>query len=235
MEIEKKNSVIIADETTRSFAEKYPRWMPVAESGQMFRSLQKEILPHMTHDTGFNRFTQTEWKSARLVGSISTEPRMRYKYGTAKERWTLNLTFSDFPWLDELRTRLELEVAGHPLNFVFINFYRPSTAEHPKDAIGWHSDAEDDMVSGASIISLSFGDTRHFAFRRRGETKILCQTPLADGDLVAMRGNIQKHYEHCVTERGAKNCLQGRFNLTFRQFLPQAQAPQSVTKKLKIE
>jgi alkylated DNA repair dioxygenase AlkB len=234
MEKRIESEMIINDPASGSLVEKNPQWLSREECNLFFQRLTDEILPSMDHDTGYNRFTQTEWKSARLVGSISTVSRMRYKYGTAKERWTLNLTFTDFPWLDELRIRLEQEVAGHPLNFVFINFYRPSTPEHPKDAIGWHSDAEDDMVSGASIISLSFGDTRHFAFRRRGETKILCQTPLADGDLITMRGNIQKHYEHCITERGAKRCLQGRFNLTFRQFLPQA--PQDpVNKKLKTE
>ena len=129
----------------------------------------------------------------------------------------MELTFSQLPWLDELRHRLQ-DLCGHELNFVFVNFYRPSTEEHPDDQLGWHADDENDMVVNSSIVSVSVGDARTFAFRKKGETRQHCATVLENGDVAIMRGETQKHYQHAVTAKGVKKCMKGRWNLTFRQF-----------------
>lgn len=184
-----------------------------------------ELLPLLTHDRG--KMFGREWVSKRLTCTIATTPGVSYKYSSV-ERTTLDTTFSELPELDALRVKMEA-LCGHALNFVFINYYRPSTASHPDDQLGYHSDDDSEMVPGSSIVSVSLGDTRHFAFRRKGETKMACQTALADGDVVLMCGETQSHFEHAITTRGAKQCTRGRWNLTFRQFkLPVSLAPTAV-------
>lgn len=201
-------------EDDKSLVIKYIQWLSEKERKALFDDMSKHVLPLLTHDTGFNRFTGKEWKSQRLVGTISVKPGVSYKYGTAKARCTMTTTFQDLPWLDKLRRDMEV-LSGHALNFVFINWYRPGT----KDNLGWHSDDEADMSRGAPIVSVSVGDARWFAFRKKGETKMHCQSKLVDGDIVIMQGETQKHYEHAITTREAgKNCTKGRWNLTFRHF-----------------
>lgn len=206
-------SLHIIDEGTSTVL-KYPQWLGETERMCLFENMSKHVLPLMTHDVGFNRFTGKEWKSQRLVGTIAVKPGVSYKYGTAKARHTLTTTFEDLPWLDALRKDMEA-LCGQELNFVFINWYRPGT----KDNLGWHSDDEADMSKGSPIVSVSVGDARWFAFRKKGETKMACQSKLVDGDIVIMQGNTQQHYEHAITTREAgKNCVRGRWNLTFRHF-----------------
>lgn len=219
--------VLICDDNGATVTH-FPRWVTPEETEPLIAQMETRLLPLMDHDRGFNRFTNKEWISQRLIATISTSPGVSYHYGTAKKRTTCDTTFDDLPWLEDLRQRAE-KLCGKELNFVFCNFYRPSTPEHPEDHLGWHSDAEQEMAPGAPIVSVSFGDTRHFAFRRKGETKTLLQTPLMNGDAVIMAGTTQKHYEHCVTKKGAKQCTKGRWNLTFRNFT------EATRKKHKIE
>lgn len=212
---------VIADEASRSFVDLYPEWLSAAASDELFRQLSEHVLPHMDHDRGV--MYGKPWTSKRLVGTISTGAGVSYSYSSVK-RLTMQLTFAELPWLDDIRRQME-ELCGHKLNFVFLNFYRPSTDEHPDDQLGWHSDDEVDMVAGASIVSLSVGDTRTFAFRKKGETGQYCATPLAQGDVAIMRGNTQTHYQHAVTTKGVKLSKRGRWNLTFRQFRDAPAAP----------
>lgn len=202
----------------------FPKWLPVSQTEPLITQMELELLPLMTHDRGFNRFTGKEWISQRLVATISTGAGVEYQYGTAKKRVTCQTTFDDLPWLDELRRQAET-LCGHELNFVFCNFYRPNT----EDNLGWHSDSEKEMVPGSAIVSMSFGDTRDFAFRRKavkGEKSLTI--PLANGDVVIMAGNTQKFYEHSVTKKGAKKCTKGRWNLTFRRFAEQTNKKRKV-------
>lgn len=189
---------------------KYPGWLPEGERKTLFSRLTKHVLPLMDHDRGV--FMGKPWVSKRLVGTVSVRPGVSYSYSTV-QRKSMSITFADLPWLEDLRVRMEA-LCGHSLNFVFINWYRP----YSDDKLGYHSDDEADMIKGASIVSLSVGDTRHFAFRKKGETKMLHQTPLEDGDVAVMRGETQSHYQHAITEKGAKKSTRGRWNLTFRQF-----------------
>lgn len=197
-------------EDDKSQVIKYPGWLPEAERATLFQNLTAEVLPLMTHDKGV--FMGKPWTSKRLVATISTHPGVSYSYSSVKRK-SLDVTFAALPWLEALRVRMEA-LCGHALNFVFINWYRPNT----DDQLGFHADDETDMTKGASIVSLSVGDTRHFAFRKKGETKIHCQTPLNDGDVAIMQGETQSHYQHAITSKGSKKCTRGRWNLTFRLF-----------------
>lgn len=210
---------VMSDEQTGSYVDLYEHELSREEADELYGLLQQHLLPHMSQDRG--RMYGKEWASKRLAGTVSTAPGIRYSYSSVT-RTTMELTFAELPWLDAVRRRMEA-LCGHELNFVFLNFYRPSTAEHPDDNIGWHADDEAEMVPGSSIVSLSCGDTRWFAFRKKaknsdGKQPMACQTALATGDVAIMRGEVQKHYQHSITTRGAKASTRGRWNLTFRRF-----------------
>jgi alkylated DNA repair dioxygenase AlkB len=206
---------LLNDTQKGASVEKYPGYLSGDESDELFRLLSATVLEHMTHD--MIKMYGKVHESKRKVATISERPNVPYSYARTT-RNSIQLTFGDLPWLDAIRRRME-QLCGHELNFVFLNFYRPYSPETPDDKLGFHSDSEPDMVPGSNIVSLSVGDTRHFAFRNKGETGILCQTPLQNGDVCIMKGTTQEHYEHAITARGAKQCTRGRFNLTFRQFV----------------
>jgi alkylated DNA repair dioxygenase AlkB len=116
------------------------------------------------------------------------------------------------PWTPSLlvvRERLEA-LLGTAFDYVFVNRYRDG-----RDSVAWHGDHE---ISGKVVASLSLGATREFDFRPKRESDLRPRTialALAHGDLVVMRGETQRYWEHRV--RKDPRVHEVRINLTFRQ------------------
>jgi alkylated DNA repair dioxygenase AlkB len=116
------------------------------------------------------------------------------------------------PWTPHLlavRERLEA-LLGTGFDYVFVNRYRDG-----RDSVAWHGDHE---ISGKVVASLSLGATREFDFRPKRESDLRPRTialDLAHGDLVVMRGETQRYWEHRV--RKDPRVREARINLTFRQ------------------
>jgi alkylated DNA repair dioxygenase AlkB len=113
------------------------------------------------------------------------------------------------PQLLLVRERLEALLATG-FDYVFVNRYR-----NGNDSVAWHGDHE---TSGKVVASLSLGATRGFDFRPKRETDLRPRTialDLAHGDLVVMRGETQRYWEHRV--RKDPRVHEQRINLTFRQ------------------
>jgi len=119
------------------------------------------------------------------------------------------------PFLLELKQQVA-EFLGEekPFNFVLINEYKDGS-----QTIGWHADDERDIEPGSVIASLSVGDERDFRLRPKDPSErhgrsTTTSVRLRHGDLLAMHGNTQKHYEHSVPR--TKKHRKPRYNLTFR-------------------
>ncbi len=116
------------------------------------------------------------------------------------------------PWtprLLEVRERLETSLATG-FDYMFVNRYRDG-----RDSVAWHGDHE---IEGKVVASLSLGATREFGFRPKAGTDLRPRTialDLAHGDLVVMRGETQRYWEHRV--RKDPRVRDQRINLTFRQ------------------
>lgn len=119
--------------------------------------------------------------------------------------------------------------------------------------VGWHSDAEDDLVDGSSICTLSLGSDREFQLRhhaesltgkRQTELNLKLKTGelnkdeltdedkrcisykvgnnpdwnksivLSQGDMLVMKGNLQKNWRHRITKTNA--IVGPRIAITFR-------------------
>ena len=113
------------------------------------------------------------------------------------------------PLLLAVRERLETVLATG-FDYVFVNRYRDG-----RDSVAWHGDHE---IDGKVVASLSLGATREFDLRPKRESDLRQRTialDLAHGDLVVMRGETQRYWEHRVRKDPLVH--EQRINLTFRQ------------------
>lgn len=141
--------------------------------------------------------------SPRLVCAFG-DPGLSYRY-SGVDRATQ-------PWPAQLlaaRDRIA-ELVGQPFSYALVNLYRDG-----HDRLGWHSDAESDIVRDSTIASLSLGAARPFQLRGREKGSSIHEVVLADGSLLLMRGATQRLYKHQLPARAR---VRGpRFNITLRQ------------------
>lgn len=96
-------------------------------------------------------------------------------------------------------------------NAVFVNWYTSG-----KHYIGPHSDDTRDLMDGAPIYSLSYGDERVFRITRRIDNSLVEDIKLKNGMMIAMCGDFQKEFKHEVLKKNSSN--KRRINLTIRAF-----------------
>lgn len=114
------------------------------------------------------------------------------------------------PWTEqllELKTSVEA-ACGHVFNSCLLNYYADGS-----EGMGWHSDDEKSLERHAAIASLSLGATRNFRFKHR-RTDETVAVLLENGSLLAMEGETQSHWVHCLPK--SKRVAEPRINLTFR-------------------
>jgi alkylated DNA repair dioxygenase AlkB len=121
------------------------------------------------------------------------------------------VTRTALSWTDEilaLKARVEA-VCGDKFNSCLLNLYHDGSI-----GMGWHSDAERDLVRDGAIASLSFGAERVFKFRHRTNGRTIAVN-LEHGALLIMKGQTQSHWLHSLPK--AAGIKTPRINLTFRQ------------------
>jgi alkylated DNA repair dioxygenase AlkB len=123
-----------------------------------------------------------------------------------------------------LKERLNRDLKCN-FNSCLVNLYK-----NEKDSIGPHADDEDIFGDNPTIASISLGCTRRFLIepfpvehRNRNKDQTMfsrsCFTrfeiPLKHGELLVMRGDMQKYWRHSVPEESYP--CGPRVNLTFRE------------------
>ncbi|MCA8968262.1 MAG: alpha-ketoglutarate-dependent dioxygenase AlkB [Planctomycetes bacterium] len=159
-----------------------------------------------------------ERRSIWLFGREVTQPRgitwagdLPYTYSRstlAPRRWTSTLA--------RLRT-IVADVVGADYNHALLNLYRDG-----RDSMGMHSDDEVELGAQPTIVSFSFGATRHMVVRAKraiaaSEPKPSYRFELAHGDLVVMGGAMQLDYLHGVPKTTKVDAP--RLNVTFRRIV----------------
>lgn len=117
----------------------------------------------------------------------------------------------EHPILIDILQKVSQIEPNYKYNGVFVNWYR-----NGNDCINYHSDCEKDLIQGAPIFSLSFGQKRNFKIKNIKNGMTL-DFELNDGMLLIMGGDMQKEFQHSVP-RSKKN-VGKRLNLTFRSFV----------------
>jgi len=153
-----------------------------------------------------------EWRQAqiKLFGKHITSPRLTAWYGERPYTYS-NLTWPAQPFpqpLLDIKARVE-DHSGATFNGVLINLYRDG-----RDSMGWHSDDEPALGPAPVIASLSFGEARRMAFRRRDDKCQKVTVPLPDDSLLVTRGATQNYWQHAVPKTA--RAVGPRINLTFR-------------------
>jgi alkylated DNA repair dioxygenase AlkB len=121
-------------------------------------------------------------------------------------------TIPTFDWseseiLQEIKRAIEKEFKT-TFDYCLVHVYR-----NGEDYISWHNDKE---ALDSDIVSISFGATRKFRFRKIDETNGWdAEYSLKSGDLIYMHSGCQRKYKHTVPIE--KKVKESRINLTFRK------------------
>jgi alkylated DNA repair dioxygenase AlkB len=186
------------------------------EAGLPGVQLQRRWLPAVQADALLQELPQTlTWAvhRIRMFGRWVDSPRLSCWMGDADAHYRYSgADFAPHPWTPALRAlRGSLQVAcAAPFNSVLVNRYRDG-----RDSMGWHSDDEPELGQQPVIASVSLGVQRRFVLRRRDDPARRYEYLLGHGDLLVMRGDCQRIYQHALPKMAAAGGE--RINLTFRQ------------------
>ena len=105
----------------------------------------------------------------------------------------------------------------HPmLNGLLLNWY-----EGPGHYIGPHRDAVTNMVPGAPIVTVSFGETRRFRLSKEvGDSKVVKDFPAPNGTVFVLPQETNAAWKHAVPK--STRYTGRRISVTIRSFVPQA-------------
>lgn len=156
---------------------------------------------------------ETSWLEVRFdnQGREAFLPRLTANYGERSYDYA-GLAFTPFPWtplLGALRTRM-VALAGADFNALIVQVYRDGD-----DGVNWHADSNPAGGPEPVIASLSFGATRRFQLRPVKQKEVEHELTLAAGDVLVMRGDLQRTHVHKVPREEASTGP--RINLTFRR------------------
>lgn len=197
------------------------------EDGAHIALRRRHVPPDRAATIGQELREQLPWAQHRIdrpTGGQVDIPRLECWYGPAGAP---SYTYSGVahtpyrldgqPLLVDLLQRVQgavNELPGRPPRFdsVFCNLYRTG-----RDHIGWHADDEPVLGDPAQVViaSLSFGATRRFLLRQKGDHAVRHGWSLDAGDLFVMGRRVQSAWEHRAPP---SETVDGwRVNLTFRR------------------
>jgi alkylated DNA repair dioxygenase AlkB len=204
---------------------KYKNYYPM-----LFNLATTNLLPHhgqvYYHGTIFTT-TEIERYYQQLLTDIDWRNDENFIYGKKiitkrKVAWygsqpfaytyskTTKLALPFTPLLLQLKNKAE-QHSGHTYNSCLLNLYHNGT-----EGMGWHADAEKELLKDGAIASLSFGAARNFAFKHKA-TQQTVTVHLETGSLLVMQGQTQSHWQHRLPP--TKKILTPRVNLTFRTII----------------
>lgn len=154
-----------------------------------------------------------DWKNdeAFMFGKHIVTKRKVGWYGDTNFNYTYSkATKQALVWTKEL---LELKAiieqkSGEQFNSCLLNLYHSGD-----ESMGWHNDAEKELMKNGAIASLSFGAERKFSFKHK-QTQETVSVLLENGSLLMMKDETQTHWLHRLPP--TKTILTPRVNLTFR-------------------
>lgn len=150
--------------------------------------------------------------------TITTKRKMSYH--SEKSYSYSNQIYTGKAWnpvLLEIKEKIQNHIEEN-FNAVLVNHYCDGEA-----GMGWHADKEKELGSNPTIASISFGQSRRFAFRHRRDVVGLKNPPrlveytLNSGDLLIMKGTTQQFFEHSLIKD--KSATDTRVNLTYRKIV----------------
>ena len=100
--------------------------------------------------------------------------------------------FSENPYLQKILSYAEIVIPGIKFNSAMVHKY-----ENGKACMPFHSDDEEEIIDGSTIVTISFGESRFIEFKNKTSGSIICQK-LKHGDVFVMDKSSQSHYLHSI-------------------------------------
>ena len=189
----------------------YPKFFNKADSNALLERLETEL----------QTYYESSLNEVKVFGKVHKIPRKQTAFGDSGLSYTFSgTTVPANSWtslMSDIKTCVE-SVVEKIFNFVLVNRYGDGN-----DHMGEHRDDESDLITGAPIASVTFGQARDFVFKHkdaRGKKATrkdirpvtVC---LEHGSLLVMKHPTNSEWYHSLPVR--KRVHGVRVNLTFRQ------------------
>lgn len=184
------------------------QYYPDCFQSSLYDSLLQELTPICQQYTIkiFGKEVLTPRISAFIV--FNDKAKFDYAYSQANMN---PISYTKTPIISSIKNEVE-NILNIKFNGCLAHIYRDG-----QDYIGWHNDREAISPPLNHVVSISFGTSRKFRFRRIGDTKgWKHEFNLNSGDMLYMYGECQQIYKHTVPKQ--LRIKDGRINLTFRVF-----------------
>jgi len=119
--------------------------------------------------------------------------------------------------LEGIRERTQ-SLLNRAFNAVSLNYYRDGT-----DSVAWHSDHDEELVDDPVVALVSLGAMREMQFRTKVLPRRQLRCDLEPGSILAMRGDVQSHWEHHVPK--VRRPTSARISVALRTKVAGASAP----------
>ena len=162
-------------------------------------------------------FNNIDWRNEEVMmfGKTITTKRKVAFYADAGISYTYSgRSKQGLAWTEALlilKKSIE-NITSANYNACLLNLYHDGS-----ESMGWHSDAEKEIVPNSSIASLSLGAERKFSFKHKTSNEKV-DVLLENGSLLVMKGPIQNHWLHAMPK--TSKVFNPRINLTFRKMIP---------------
>jgi len=169
----------------------------------------------------YDLLSNTPWKheQIRWYGKMIDLPRLTAWFGDEGKVYKYSgIVVEPHPWtptLLKIKQAIEAKT-GVTFNSVLLNLYR-----NGRDSVAWHSDDEPELGPEPIIGSVSFGETRPFNFRHKGQPNLRARVELSHGSYLIMKGRTQETWVHEIPKTSRQ--IRERINLTFRTIVEEAQ------------
>ena len=176
--------------------------------GPLFPQHEADTLMRVLQETAAWRYDEVRIHGRHIV----TQRQVAWYADQAVSYTYSGVARTALPWPEDvltLKTKVE-DRLGERFNSCLLNRYKDGSV-----GMGWHADAERELVKNGTIASLSFGAQRQFRFRHRATGKTL-SLDLEHGSLLVMKGETQSHWQHALPK--TTRIKTPRINLTFRQY-----------------
>lgn len=160
-----------------------------------------EKVESLVEDNIVGRY-KIERKSCKIVGERIDDVVFSYR-NFAVYNWSVSRI------IRRIKRKIEKELNLRPFDYCLVHLYKDGNS-----SIAWHNDNE---ALDSEVVSVSFGATRKFRFRKIGTTKgWKKEFLLGHGDVLLMKVGCQSKYQHTVPKE--KRITEPRINLTFRYY-----------------
>lgn len=134
----------------------YPKFFSAARANTLFRQLEEQLSPYYAASRN----------EVKVFGKVHKIPRKQTAFGDSGLSYNFSGTSvpanSWTPLMSSIRRSVETALGETRFNFVLVNRYGDGN-----DHMGEHRDDESDLIRGAPIASLTFGQARDFVFKHK--------------------------------------------------------------------